>query len=91
MVDDQLRKLVYAIFEQHQEEDVGCDSCSQQLHCLWSLVQTGVAICDVLPAVEEHLRCCPDCREEFDAFISVMRADDAGLTTKIWLEAPPQS
>ncbi len=77
--EERINKLINAIFEVHQYEDMDCQKCCEQFDCLVDLVNTGANLRDLLPAVEEHLRCCPDCNEEFEALIKVIRAENGGL------------
>jgi len=77
-VDEQLQKLIKAIFEEHQDGDIDCETCSQQLNCLAELVATGAELRQLLPAVEAHLRCCGDCREEYQALLCILRAEING-------------
>lgn len=78
-MDERLHKLIDAIFDSHADTDVGCDVCDQHLHRLWDLVMAGAELRQLLPAIEAHLACCPECREEYDAFMAIMRAEQAGL------------
>ena len=72
--DERLKRLIQAIFSVHQSESMDCDTCSQQFECLVELVNSGANLRDLLPAVEEHLQCCPDCNEEFQALAAIVRA-----------------
>jgi hypothetical protein len=78
-VDEQLQKLIKAIFDEHQDGGIDCETCSQQLNCLAELVATGAELRQLLPAVEAHLRCCEDCREEYQALLCILRAELNGL------------
>lgn len=51
------------------------------MNCLAELVAAGVDPRDLLPAVEEHIICCADCREEFEALLAIIRAENQGLIT----------
>ncbi|MCA0458171.1 MAG: hypothetical protein LCI00_29665 [Chloroflexi bacterium] len=55
-----------------------CDSCNCQLECLAEKVAGGASLHDLLPAVEAHLRCCVDCREEWQALLCIVRAERDG-------------
>jgi hypothetical protein len=82
-VDEQLHKLINAIFSDHQDICIDCETCSQQLNCLAEMVAAGVEVQELLPAVEDHLRCCADCREEYQALLCIMRAELNGQATKL--------
>jgi predicted anti-sigma-YlaC factor YlaD len=91
MADEKLRDIIRAIFDTHLDTIIDCDTCSRQFHCLAEMVAQGADAAALLPAVEEHLRCCPDCREEFNFLVAMLKADmtesasrgtDAGLDTQ---------
>jgi hypothetical protein len=77
-VDEQLHKLIQAIFDEHQDSEIDCETCSQELNCLAELVTAGAEVRQLLPAVEAHLRCCGDCREEYQALLCILRAELTG-------------
>ena len=77
--EERLNRLLNAIFTVHEgDEQIDCEMCCQEFSCLVELVNSGANIGDLLPAVEEHLRCCPDCNEEFQALTAIMRAEASG-------------
>jgi hypothetical protein len=81
MGEQHLRKLIETIFQVHQDGDIDCETCSAQFHCLVEKVAAGANLCDLLPEVEAHLSCCPDCREEYEALLAVIRAESGGQFT----------
>jgi len=59
---------------------VDCETCGEQIDCLAELVATGGGDpMELLPAVQRHLECCRDCREEFEALLAILRAEQSGL------------
>ncbi len=84
MGEHHLQKLIEAIFQNHQDGGLDCERCSAQFDCLVEKVCAGAALRDLLPAVEAHLECCPDCREEYEALLAIIRAENSGhLTTPL--------
>jgi hypothetical protein len=81
-VDKRLNELIALVFEHHEDGGVDCPSCQEQLHQLWSLVESGADIQQVLPALAGHLECCHECREEYEAFVAIMRAEACGGTRR---------
>ncbi|MDZ4766242.1 MAG: hypothetical protein SGI73_17010 [Chloroflexota bacterium] len=77
MADEKLRAIISAIFDTHLDSIIDCDTCSRQFHCLADMVAQGADSASLLPAVEAHLRCCPDCREEFNFLVTMLKADIA--------------
>ena len=83
MVDDHnLQKLIDSIFDTHSDGDIDCEQCCQQFNCLVELVAAGTELRELLPAVEAHIRCCQDCREEYQALLAIIRAENQGLLTQ---------
>jgi hypothetical protein len=58
---------------------VDCETCGEQIDCLAELVAGGYDAKTLLPAVQAHLECCRDCREEFEALLAILRAEQSGL------------
>lgn len=74
-MDDKLRAVIDLIFNTHLDTIIDCETCAQQFHCLAELVAQGANAAELLPAVEEHIRCCRDCREEFEFLVAMLKAD----------------
>jgi hypothetical protein len=81
---ERLLGVVQAIFDVHADE-MDCAGCDAEMPHLAELISAGEDPSLLLPAVMAHLCHCGDCREEFDALVAVLRAEDAGLC----LDAPP--
>jgi hypothetical protein len=79
MAREHFDKLLHNLLISH-DDHMDCVSCSEQFDCLAEQVAAGADIGALLPAVEAHLACCPDCREEFEALVCIIRAEDDGLT-----------
>jgi hypothetical protein len=80
MVDrGHLHTLLDSIFNVHAEGGLmDCEGCGCQLDHLAELVAEGADLHQLLPAVEAHLQCCQDCREEFEALVAIIRAANSG-------------
>jgi len=59
----------------HQADQMDCEMCNQNIACLAEQVAMGAKLSDLLPAMECHLKCCQDCAEEFQALVSILRAE----------------
>ena len=74
-------RLLEGILALHEKgTECDCDTCNEQLDCLAELVAVGHDPSKLLPAVQAHLECCPDCMEEFKALLCILRAEQSGLT-----------
>jgi hypothetical protein len=68
-----LKEMVRAIANTHGDE-IGCDDCFAQLDAFAEMALAGKGAAEALPLVQEHLRHCRDCREEFEALLDALRA-----------------
>ncbi len=59
--------------------DMDCNECCERLTCIAEKVAEGAKLADIMPSLEEHFRCWPDSREEFDALVAVIRAERNGI------------
>jgi hypothetical protein len=55
-------------------DEIGCDECFEKLDRFVELMLTGKNAAEAMPLVEDHLRRCRDCREEFETLLAVLRA-----------------
>jgi len=70
-------RLLQEIISLHESE-LDCESCGEQIDCLAELVAVGHDPKKLLPAVQIHLECCTDCREEFEALLCILKAQLSG-------------
>ncbi len=82
IVDEKLRTLINCIFDTHVDGDISCEECCKQFNCLVDLVANGAEPNQLLPAVQQHISCCKDCREEYQALLSIVVAENQGLLTQ---------
>jgi hypothetical protein len=54
-------------------DEIGCDECLDQLDRFVEMRLAGKDAGEVMPLVEDHLRRCDDCREEFQALLTALR------------------
>ena len=78
MAFTQLLAIVETIFAVHAEE-IDCDDCDAAMPHLVELLNAGEDPTLLLPAVQDHLDKCKDCREELEALLAIVRAENAGL------------
>ncbi len=63
--------------------DMDCNDYCETLARLAEQVAGGAKLEDLLPALEEHIRHWPDCREEFEALVAVLKAEASGQLEQI--------
>jgi hypothetical protein len=77
--ESKIARLFTAIIALHDEHASDCITCQERLDCLAELVCDGCEPDAMLVAVEAHIRCCRDCREEFEALVAILRAEQTGM------------
>ncbi len=76
MSKEELYRLLYFMLNTHVE-DMNCDRCNAQMSFLAEQVAQGADMHVLWPAVENHLECCAECREEFTALLAIVRAENS--------------
>lgn len=72
LTSDVLRYLVRRVFDAHPGE-IPCGACYAHVDRFAEMELSGLDAAAALPLVEEHLRGCPECREEFACLVAVLR------------------
>lgn len=72
---NELNKLVRAIAATKAEE-LGCDDCLEQVDRFVEMELAGLDAAEAMPLVKDHLNRCGDCREEFEALLTALRATE---------------
>lgn len=68
-----LRKIIQAV-EKTQKVELSCDDVYHLLDQYTELAIKGGNTDQLMPLVEHHIEICPDCREEFEALLRVLKA-----------------
>lgn len=80
MIDERMRRLLYCLAALQSEGDVDCAEAARHFTMLGEAALDGADIHDILPQVAAHVAHCPDCREEYEALLAVLRAEQFGET-----------
>ena len=80
MAVDRFQKLIQCLSTVYSEGDVDCACAGREFECLAEQAAAGGDIHDILPKIATHLDCCPDCREEFEALVAMVRAENPPTT-----------
>jgi hypothetical protein len=78
MAFNQLLAMVEAIFSVHENE-IDCEGCDAEMSHLVDMIEAGQDVSLLLPAVQEHLNLCRDCREEFEALLVMVHAGSVDM------------
>ncbi len=57
-----------------REEEIGCDECFEQVDRFIEMELSGLDAAQAMPLVQEHLEICGECREEYEALLTALRA-----------------
>lgn len=67
-----LKKLLQGVADP-QTEKIGCDDCWDVLDHFAELELAGKDAAQALPLVEDHLKRCGKCRDEYTAFLEALK------------------
>jgi len=70
---DFLKKMVRAVATTKPDE-IDCDGCFEQVDHFVELELQNKNAAEALPLVQDHLKRCKGCREEFEALLDCIRA-----------------
>jgi hypothetical protein len=70
---DILKMMVRGIMTT-QTDEIGCDECFEQLDEFVEMKLDGKNAAEAMPLVQDHLNRCGDCRQEFEALLTALRA-----------------
>ena len=68
-----VQKLIQMV-ENTQEVEFSCEDVYNILDQYTELVYHGDDAAELMPLVEHHIEICPDCREEFEALLRILKA-----------------
>jgi hypothetical protein len=70
---DLLKQLARGVMTTRPDE-IGCDECFKQMDRFVDRVLDGKDASEAMPLVQDHLNRCQDCREEYEALLTALRA-----------------
>jgi type II secretory ATPase GspE/PulE/Tfp pilus assembly ATPase PilB-like protein len=76
-----LKQMVRAVVATRPDE-LTCGECFEELDRFVEMTLAEKNAAEAMPLVEDHLRRCRDCREEFEALLVALRA----LAGEEWVE-----
>jgi hypothetical protein len=69
---DKFKNMIRAI-KMTRPDEIGCDDCFEQLSEFAELKLAGRSPEKAIPLVQDHLKRCGDCREEFEALLEALK------------------
>jgi hypothetical protein len=70
---EMIKQMVRSIVTTRPDE-IGCDECFEQVDRFADAVLDGKDAAEAMPLVQDHLNRCGNCREEFEALLTALRA-----------------
>lgn len=70
---DFIKKLVKMAANSRPDE-IGCNDCFDRLHDFAEMKIAGKTPEEAMPLVEDHLKRCGDCREEYKALLEALKS-----------------
>jgi hypothetical protein len=74
-----LKKIIKSI-GMIKEEEIGCDTCFEELDRFVDMLREGEDPAVVMPLVQHHLEVCPCCHEETEALLNALAAIDEDMS-----------
>jgi hypothetical protein len=72
---ERFKKLIECLNTVHDDGGIDCMTAGVDFDCLAEQAAQGADIHVVLPKVAAHIDCCPDCREEYEALVAIIAAE----------------
>ena len=76
MIRDRLHRLLECLATVHSGDGIDCGTAASHFTCLSEQALNGADIHQILPEAAAHIAHCPDCREEYEALLAVLRAEE---------------
>lgn len=70
---DILKKMLRAVIATDDDE-IGCGECYDKLDKFIEIKLEGKSPEQAMPLVQDHLRRCKDCREEYEALLEALKS-----------------
>ncbi len=74
MSREHMRRLLECLATVHRDGGIDCATAASHFTSLGEQALNGADIHDILPQAAAHIAHCPDCREEYEALLAVLRA-----------------
>jgi len=69
---DILKNMLRAVIGT-KEEEIGCDDCFDKLDNFIEMKLAGKSPEQAMPLVQDHLKRCKDCRQEYEALLEALQ------------------
>ena len=76
MFNQDIFKMLLREIAETREVEIGCDECFEQLDRFVEMELSGLNTAQAMPLVQDHLEICGECREEFEALLLALGAEE---------------
>jgi hypothetical protein len=76
-MNDRLKALINCL-SSTQENEADCMEFDTEVDCLAEMIAAGAPASVIKPKIAAHIEHSPDCREEFDALVAILKAERDG-------------
>ena len=76
MFNQDIFKMLLREIAETREVEIGCDECFEQVDRFVEMKLSGLNTAQAMPLVQEHLEICGECREEFEALLLALGANE---------------
>ena len=67
-----LKKMVLILINTHSSV-ISCDECFDEIDHFAEIELVGKSAAEAMPLVQDHLKRCQDCREEYEALMAALK------------------
>ena len=72
---DELKMMLKGVYSTCEDE-ITCGECFDQLDQFVEMTLAGKNAAEAIPLVQDHQNMCRDCREEFEALLAALKAQN---------------
>jgi hypothetical protein len=76
MFNQDIFRILLREIAETREVEIGCDECFEQVDRFVEMKLSGLNTAQAMPLVQEHLEICGECREEFEALLLALGAEE---------------
>ena len=74
MISPDMLEPILRQIRKTQEIEILCDETFRLLAEFTEMAARGEKVSEAMPLVQQHIEVCPDCREEFEAVLEILKA-----------------
>lgn len=68
-------KRFLSMIKNTKEKEISCDDVLELIDQFAELAIEGKNVSKIMPQIQQHLDMCPDCREEYESLLEILKHD----------------